>query len=75
MFVSGEYDKAVQHLEKAVEAAPADATINEHLGDAYWKVGRRTEARYQWERALTLDATDAQRSAIAKKLEQGLAQN
>jgi tetratricopeptide (TPR) repeat protein len=75
LYVLGEYEKAVVHLEKAVEAAPADATINEHLGDAYWKVGRRTEARYQWQRALTLDVEDAQRAAIGKKLEQGLAQN
>ncbi len=74
LFVLGEYDKAVVHLEKAVEAAPADATINEHLGDALWKVGRRTEARYQWQRALTLDVEDAQRASISKKLEQGLAQ-
>jgi predicted negative regulator of RcsB-dependent stress response len=74
LFVLGEYDKAVTHLEKAVEAAPADATINEHFGDALWKVGRRTEARYQWQRALTLDVEDAQRASISKKLEQGLAQ-
>lgn len=75
LYILGEYDQAVLHLEKAVEAAPADATINDHLGDAYWKVGRRTEARYQWERALTLDVEDAQRAIIGKKLEQGLAQN
>lgn len=73
LFVLGEYDQAVVHLEKAVEAAPADATINEHLGDAYWKVGRLTEARYQWQRALTLDVEDAQRASISKKLDQGLA--
>ena len=75
LFMLGEYNQAVIHLEKAVEAEPADATINEHLGDAYWKVGRRTEARYQWQRALTLDVEDAQRAAIGKKLEQGLAKN
>ncbi|MCA0201843.1 MAG: alpha/beta hydrolase, partial [Proteobacteria bacterium] len=73
LFTLGEYDKAVVHLEKAVEAAPADATINEHFGDALWKVGRRVEARYQWQRALILDVEDAQRAAITKKLEQGLA--
>ena len=32
----------------------ADPDINDHLGDAYWHVGRDTEARYQWERVLTL---------------------
>lgn len=75
LYMSGEYEKAVTHLEKAIEAAPADATINDHLGDAYWKVGRRTEARFQWQRALTLDLDEQQRGAIRTKLEQGLAQN
>ena len=71
----GEFEGAVVHLEKAVESAPADATINEHLGDVYWKVGRLNEARFQWERALALDPEDAQRTAILVKLERGLAKN
>ena len=75
MYVMGEYDNAVEHLEKAVEAAPADATINEHLGDVYWQVGRTNEARFQWERALTLDPEEDQRKAILAKLERGLARN
>jgi len=74
LYLSGEYELAVQSLEKAVEAAPSDGTINEHLGDAYWKVGRRNEARFQWQRALGLDIEDEQRAAILTKLERGLAQ-
>ncbi len=74
-FMNGEFEQAVQSLEKAVEASPADGTINEHLGDAYWKVGRRTEARFQWQRALSNDELDdAQREIIRTKLERGLAQ-
>ena len=72
--VLGEYDKAAQALEKAVEAAPADATINEHLGDALWKVGRLREARFQWQAALGLDAEDTQRTTLRGKIEHGLAQ-
>ena len=26
---------------------PQDPVINDHLGDAYWRVGRKLEARYQ----------------------------
>jgi predicted negative regulator of RcsB-dependent stress response len=26
--------------------------VNDHLGDAYWKMGRRSEAKFQWKRAL-----------------------
>jgi Flp pilus assembly protein TadD len=36
----GEYEDAVRELERAVELRPADPTINDHLGDAYWQVGR-----------------------------------
>ncbi len=74
LFMNGEYDLAVQNLEKAVESAPSDGTINEHLGDAYWKVGRRNEARFQWNRALSLEIEEPQRATIRTKLERGLAQ-
>jgi Flp pilus assembly protein TadD len=74
LYSLGEYDKAAQALEKAVEAAPADATINEHLGDALWKVGRLREARFQWQAALGLDAEDTQRTTLRGKIEHGLAQ-
>jgi Flp pilus assembly protein TadD len=74
LYMNGEYELAVQSLEKAVEATPSDGTINEHLGDAYWKVGRRNEARFQWERALSLEIEETQRTSIRTKLERGLAQ-
>jgi Flp pilus assembly protein TadD len=62
----GDYKKAVEKLEEAVELEAGDPEINNHLGDAYWKVGRRDEALFQWRRVLTLqpDATikaDAER--------------
>ena len=41
------------YLERAVELEPGDPVINDHLGDAYWRVGRQREARFQWQRALT----------------------
>lgn len=75
MFLDRDYKGAVAMLEKAVELQPADPTLNDHLGDAYWKVGRRNEARFQWRRALTLKPEDKQKTAIQAKIEQGLAQN
>ena len=50
----GDPQAAVKLLERAVELQPEDPTINGHLGDAYWAVGRKLEATYQWRRALTL---------------------
>ncbi len=74
LYMNGEFEAAVQNLEKAVESTPADGTINEHLGDAYWKVGRRNEARFQWERALlSADMEEPQRASLRTKLERGLA--
>ncbi|MBU0801096.1 MAG: tetratricopeptide repeat protein, partial [Alphaproteobacteria bacterium] len=62
------FEEAVPHLERAVELLPYDSTINDHLGDAYWQVGRRLEARFQWRRAIN-SSEDAEVSAvIAAKL-------
>jgi predicted negative regulator of RcsB-dependent stress response len=46
--------------------------INDHLGDAYWRVGRQREARYQWRRALTLEPEEDTVAAIEGKLRDGL---
>ena len=47
----GRYEDAVRELEKAVELKAGDPVINDHLGDAYWKVGRKLEAKFQWTHA------------------------
>ena len=75
MFLMGEYENAVVQLERAVTINTSDSTINEHLGDAYWKVGRQTEARFQWRRALSLDPDTDQAEELRSKLQRGLAQN
>ena len=36
----GNYEEATKQLERAIELKPEDPTINDHLGDAYWRVGR-----------------------------------
>ena len=36
----GDYEQAIEQLERAVELAADDPTIAEHLGDAYIKAGR-----------------------------------
>ncbi len=50
----GDSAGAVRELERAVEMESEDSTINGHLGDAYWAIGRRLEAQYQWRLALDL---------------------
>ncbi|MEE2525271.1 tetratricopeptide repeat protein [Hyphobacterium sp. HN65] len=67
-YVRGNYELAVQYLEEAVEYSPEAPTINYHLGDAYWMVGRHLEARFQWERALTLDPDEDERVGLMARL-------
>src|SRR3546814_4769203 len=62
-FQRGDFLRAIALLEQAVQVAPAEPTINEHLGDAYWRIGRKYEARYSW-RAAMVGAED--RSKIGR---------
>ena len=71
-YLEGDYQRAMEILEDAVELTPGDPTINDHLGDAYWRVGRPLQARFQWQRALSLNPDDAQREALERKLRDGL---
>ena len=68
------YNQAIKYLEKAAELEPANALINDHLGNAYWLGGRRNEARFQWNHALTLpdDSGEVIRSNVEKKIIHGV---
>lgn len=70
----GMYDRSIEYLEKAAELEPANALINEHLGDAYWLGGRKNEARFQWHHALTLpdDSGEVIRQEVEKKISRGV---
>lgn len=68
----GQYEAAVASLETAVTKEPANPEINNHLGDAYWQVGRRREAQFQWSRVLTLNPDAEQRADAERKLADGL---
>lgn len=71
----GDVEGAIRLLERANELMPSDATINGHLGDAYAAAGRKLEARYQWQRALTLHPDPAETSRLRMKLEGGIRQS
>ena len=71
-FRQGQYDIAVETLEGAVSKEPASAEINDHLGDAYWQVGRTREARWQWSRVLKPGAGSARPAGCQADLANGL---
>lgn len=77
-FRKGDRARAVDTLEKAVDLAPGEPTILEHLGDAYRGADRATDAAGAYRRALEAltDQDDddpagealAQRAGLLKKL-------
>ena len=71
-FRRGHLPSAVEHLERAVELRPDDPVINDHLGDAYWRIGRKLEAKYQWQQSLSLKPESDQVVELEKKIKTGL---
>ncbi|WP_156680513.1 tetratricopeptide repeat protein [Sphingomonas profundi] len=72
-FLRGDVPKAIATLEAAVASEPSEPTINEHLGDAYWTIGRRYEARYAWRAALVF-AEEKDAARIRAKIDTGWSQ-
>lgn len=72
LYKAKKYKEALPHLEKAVSLLPYDPEINDHLGDVYWQVGRKNEARFQWERSLNNGAPDDKKPLIEAKIAGGV---
>ena len=70
-YVSGKTNKALDVIEMAIELMPHDPTVNDHYGDILWQKGRRTEARFQWERALAFHPDPQDKLVIEQKLRHG----
>ncbi|MBM4285406.1 MAG: tetratricopeptide repeat protein [Deltaproteobacteria bacterium] len=60
-YKKGRYDKAVEELERAYRILSHDATVAEHLADAYVKVNRLREALKLYRRAMTLESPETLR--------------
>ena len=67
----GDYETAVETLERAMAAEPGDPVITSHYGDALWRTGRKPEARMQWRNALRADPDPELAAEIERKLEYG----
>ena len=55
-----------------MDLKPEDPTINDHLGDAYWHIGRKLEAKFQWSHARDLKPEPEDLPKIEAKIENGL---
>lgn len=65
----GDVEGGLVLLEKAAEQIPEDPEVNYHLGEAYWRLGRRTEAVDQWNMALGLHPNPSDEKLIRAALE------
>lgn len=72
LFKLARYEEAIEPMERAALLEPVDPIVTDHLGDIYWAVGRKMEARFQWRRALSFNPEEKDAARIRKKLEIGL---
>ena len=72
LFRLSQYKDSVTWLEQAVAQVPEDSTLLDHLGDAYWQVGRRDEARYQWKHAHDMSQDAAFKTMAEQKIQHGI---
>jgi tetratricopeptide (TPR) repeat protein len=68
-YQKGDYSKAVEQLERAVEITVDDPAIMEHLADAYEKVGKPDRAITRYREALKKATENDQIKRIREKLQ------
>ncbi|HCR85940.1 MAG TPA: hypothetical protein DIV86_04610 [Alphaproteobacteria bacterium] len=76
LYKMGFYKQSLPFLEQAANSIPYNSVINDHLGDLYWKLGRKREARFLWQRAIDNfedeNSNELSINYLKKKIEQGL---
>lgn len=76
-YIQGQYEQAVETIERALTKDNSNSVINEHLGDAYWQTGRYLEAKYQWNKALYYHKKDGylkDPQEVRRKIKKGMKQ-
>ncbi|MDC3107905.1 tetratricopeptide repeat protein [Paracoccaceae bacterium] len=71
-YKSGEFEKALLYLEKAMELESTDPIVNDHLGDVLWMLGRKREAQFQWKKSLSFEPEPIDQKNTEDKLLFGL---
>lgn len=64
----GKLQEAERYLNDAARRNPASATIQEHLGDLFQRLGQREKAQTSWRKALSLAVEAADTARIKAKL-------
>ena len=73
-YLHGHFDQARALIERANDLSSNDpnAEILDHLGDVYWRLNRRDEARATWRQALAARPDAIRRRDLEQKLARGL---
>lgn len=73
-YLYGHFDQARALIERANDLAAGDpnAEVLDHLGDIYWRLNRRDDARDAWRRALEADPDALRRASLEQKVRRGL---
>ena len=73
-YLYGHFDQARALIERANDLSANDpnAEILDHLGDVYWRLNRRDDARVKWREALAARPDALRRRDLERKLERGL---
>ncbi|MEZ5995103.1 MAG: hypothetical protein R3C25_05060 [Hyphomonadaceae bacterium] len=73
-YLYGRFEEAKTLIERATALSVADPNfeILDHLGDVYWRLDRRDDARSTWRQAIDARPDAIRRRDIERKLERGL---
>ncbi|MAQ31198.1 MAG: hypothetical protein CMD26_00465 [Flavobacteriales bacterium] len=63
------YDLALYQIELALTLSPSSSVLLDHYGDILYKLGRKEQARREWEKAFQLDNKN---SSLEKKINQSI---
>jgi tetratricopeptide (TPR) repeat protein len=73
-YLYGHFDEARSLVERANQLSSGDPNFEvlDHLGDIYWRLNRREDARASWRQALDAQPDVPRRRAIEQKVEHGV---
>jgi tetratricopeptide (TPR) repeat protein len=67
-FKDGKFDLAAEHLKRAADQLVTNSVVQDHYGDALFRLGRYDDAIAAWSRALSGDREDVDHGGIDRKI-------
>ena len=67
-FKLGNYEKAKEYIQKAIDAGGDSAVMHEHLGDIFYMLNEKNEAMKHWQKSFEIDSSN---DKLKLKIEKG----